>query len=179
MSAVESIRAQLPETARDMKLNLQSVLEGDSSLSPAQRWGVAIASSIASRNARLRDALVAEARTLLPNAEAVIEDASASAVVMAMNNVYYRFRHMIGKESYSRKSPRLRMNRLAQPKTTKVDFELMSLAVSAINACEACVRAHEKAVLDAGLGEEHVHDAVRIAATIAAMAIALEQIPGA
>ncbi|UQA60701.1 carboxymuconolactone decarboxylase family protein [Polyangium aurulentum] len=174
MSAVETIRAQFPDAARDIKLNLQSVLEGDSTLSPAQRWGVAIASAIAARNPRLRDALLEDARALLPNAEAVIEDASACAAVMAMNNVYYRFRHMIGKDSYSRKSPRLRMNRLAQPKTTKVDFELMSLAVSAINACEACVRAHEKAVLDAGLGEDHVHDAVRVAATIEAAAIALE-----
>jgi alkyl hydroperoxide reductase subunit D len=64
------------------------------------------------------------------------------------------------------------MSRLAQPATNKLDFELFALGVSAINACEACVKAHEKAVLDGGLTEEHVHDAVRIAATIAATAIA-------
>jgi alkyl hydroperoxide reductase subunit D len=93
---------------------------------------------------------------------------------MAMNNVYYRFRHMIGKPSYGTMPARLRMNRLAQPVTSKVDFELFSLAVSAINGCEMCLQAHERAVLEGGLDETHVHDAVRIAATIQASAVALE-----
>ena len=66
------------------------------------------------------------------------------------------------------------MNRLVQPATNKADFELLSLAVSAINGCEMCVRAHEEAVLEGGLTEDHVHDAVRIAATIYAAAVALE-----
>jgi len=36
------------------------------------------------------------------------------------------------------------------------------------------VRAHEKAVTDAGLTPQHVNDAVRIAATLCAAAISLE-----
>ena len=68
----------------------------------------------------------------------------------------------------------LRMNRLMQPATNRVDFELMSLAVSAINGCETCVRAHEKTVTDGGLTAAQVNDAVRIAATIYAAAVALE-----
>jgi alkyl hydroperoxide reductase subunit D len=98
----------------------------------------------------------------------------AAAALMAMNNVYYRFRHFIGKETYSQKPARLRMNRLAKPATSKADLELFSLAASAINGCEICVQAHEKAVLEAGLTEDIVHDAVRIAATIHATAVALE-----
>jgi alkyl hydroperoxide reductase subunit D len=93
---------------------------------------------------------------------------------MGMNNVYYRFRHLVGKASYAQKPARLRMNRLVKPATTKVDFELFCLAVSAINGCEACIRAHEQVVIDGGLGEDAVHDAVRIAATIQAAAVALE-----
>jgi len=93
---------------------------------------------------------------------------------MGMNNVYYRFRHLVGKASYGEKPARLRMNRLAKPATTKGDFELFSLAVSAINGCESCVRAHEKVVVEGGLTEEHVHDAVRIAAVIHAAAVALD-----
>ena len=65
------------------------------------------------------------------------------------------------------------MNRLAKPATNKVDFELFSLAVSAINGCETCIRAHEKVVLEGGLTEDQVHDAVRIAATIHAAAVSL------
>jgi alkyl hydroperoxide reductase subunit D len=102
-----------------------------------------------------------------------VDDAKAVAALMAMNNVYYRFRHMVGKESYSTLPARLRMNRLGQPKTSKADFELASLAVSALNGCEQCIRSHERAVLAQGLSEAHVHDAVRIAATIAGAAAAL------
>jgi alkyl hydroperoxide reductase subunit D len=93
---------------------------------------------------------------------------------MAMNNVYYRFRHMVGKPEYAKKPARLRMNRLARPATSRVDFELLCLAVSAIHGCESCVRAHEVAVLEGGLSEDHVNDAVRIAATVHAAAVALE-----
>jgi alkyl hydroperoxide reductase subunit D len=173
MGAVETLRGRLPDAARDIKLNLQSVLESESVLSPAQRWGVAIASAIAARSPALRDALIEDARAA-GITDALIEDAQAAAVIMAMNNVYYRFRYLVGKDSYSKRSPRLRMNRLGQPRTSKLDFELMSLAVSAINACGDCVRAHEKVVVEGGLGEDHVHEAVRIASTIEATAVALE-----
>lgn len=172
MDNVEKLRATLPEAAKDIKLNLQSVLTGASPLSAAQRWGVAVASAIAARNPLLADAVLADARTQVD--AAVIEDAKAAAVLMAMNNVYYRFRHVVGKASYSSKPARLRMNRLAQPATSKADFELFSLAVSAINGCEACVRAHEQVVLEGGLTEDHVHDAVRLAASVNAAAVALD-----
>ena len=66
------------------------------------------------------------------------------------------------------------MNRLVKPAGSRVDFELVSLAVSAINGCETCVVAHEKVVLEGGLTEDHVHDAVRVAATVNAAAVALE-----
>ncbi|HWW60739.1 MAG TPA: carboxymuconolactone decarboxylase family protein [Thermoanaerobaculia bacterium] len=171
MSAVELLRAAIPETARDIKRNLQSVLQ-PGTLSPAQRWGVAIASAVATRNERLRDAVMADARSEV--GEDVIDDAIAAAALMAMNNVYYRFRHLVGKESYSQKPARLRMQRIARPLTTKVDFELFCLAVSAINACEMCIRSHEHVVIEGGLSEDQVHDAIRIAATITAAALAVE-----
>jgi alkyl hydroperoxide reductase subunit D len=37
-----------------------------------------------------------------------------------------------------------------------------------------CVRSHERAVIEGGLTEEQVHDAVRVAATIQAAAVSLE-----
>jgi alkyl hydroperoxide reductase subunit D len=93
---------------------------------------------------------------------------------MAMNNVYYRFRHLVGQPAYSEKPARLRMNRIARPSTSKADFELVCLALSALNGCEACIQAHETAVLAGSLTEDHVHDAVRIAAVVNAAAVALE-----
>jgi lipoyl-dependent peroxiredoxin subunit D len=171
MSAVEEIRDSIPEPARDIKLNLQSVLQAES-LTAAQRWGVAIASAVAARSPRLRDAILLDARTVV--GEDVIADALAAASLMAMNNVYYRFRHMIAKESYAQKPARLRMQWIAKPVTNKVDFELFCLAVSAISGCEMCVRSHEDAVIKGGLTEDQVHDAVRIAATVNAAAVAID-----
>lgn len=171
VSSLETLRVSIPEPARDIKLNLQSVLQ-QSSLTAAQRCGVAIASAVAARHTALRDALIADARAEV-SAE-VIDDALASAALMAMNNVYYRFRHLVGKESYSQMPARLRMQRIAKPATSKADFELFCLAVSAINGCETCIRSHEAVVLQGGVTEEQVHDAVRIASTINAAAVALE-----
>ncbi len=168
---IEELRASIPEAAKDIKLNLQSVLQ-PGALTPAQRWGVAIASAVATRNERLRDALLEDSRK--EAGAAVIDDALAAAALMAMNNVYYRFRHMAGKESYSQMPARLRMQRIVKPATNKADFELFCLAVSAINGCEMCIRSHEEAVIKGGLSEEQVHDAIRIAATINAAAVAIE-----
>ena len=171
MDALEQLRAAIPDAAKDIRLNLQAVLRGGS-LSEPQRWGVAAAAAVAARHPRLREAVLAAASTAA--GAAVVEDARAAASLMAMNNVYYRFRHMVGKPIYGEKPAGLRMNRLMQPATSRVDFELMSLAVSAINGCETCVRAHEKTVTDGGLTADQVNDAVRIAATIYAAAVALE-----
>jgi alkyl hydroperoxide reductase subunit D len=171
MTAVDALRAALPETARDIKINLQTVL-GAGTLSAAQRWGVALAAAIAARSPALRDA-IAEAAGSEVDA-AVMADAEAAAALMAMTNVYYRFRHLIGKPSYAAKPARLRMTRLAQPASNKVDFELFALAVSAVNGCEACLRAHEEVVTTGGASEDQVHDAIRIAATVYAAAVALE-----
>jgi lipoyl-dependent peroxiredoxin subunit D len=172
MNGIESLRDRFPEPAKDIWLNLSSVLSSGS-LSLDQRWGVAIASAIAARNPTLAKAVLADAN-MAQVAPAVIEDAIGAAALMAQNNVYYRFRHLVGKPSYGEKRAGLRMNKLAKPATNKLDLELFSLAVSAINACETCIQSHEKVVTDGGLSEDNVNDAARIAATIQAAAVALE-----
>jgi alkyl hydroperoxide reductase subunit D len=174
MSALDELRDAIPDAARDLKLNLQAVL-AESTLSPAQRWGTAVAAAVASRNALLRDAILTEARAATE--AAVVDDAIAAAALMGMNNVYYRFRHLIGRDVYSEKPARLRMNRIAKPAASKVDFELFCLAVSAINGCESCIKAHEKTVLGGGLSEDQVHDAVRIASVVYGAAVALDLVP--
>lgn len=172
METLESLRERLPEAAKDIKLNLQSVLASAGSLTAQQRWGVAVAAALASRYPALSRAVLAEARREV--GDAVVDDAIAAAALMGMNNVFYRFKHRVGKASYQDKPARLRMNRLAKPLTNKLDFELFSLAVSAINDCESCVRAHEQAVTEGGLSEDAVVDAARIASSIHAAAVALD-----
>lgn len=171
LSAIAGLAERIPDAARDIRLNLLSVLE-TSSLNDAQRWGVAVSCALASRNPELHKAVLADARATVD--AAVIDDGVAAAALMGMNNVYYRFRHVIGKPAYETKPARLRMQRIVKPATNKADFELFCLAVSAINDCEACAKSHEHAVIESGLSEDQVHDAVRIAAVIYAAAVALE-----
>lgn len=175
MTTIDAIKDALPDSAKDHRINLPQVLGGET-LTPTQKWGTAVACAITTRNAALREAVLNAAKEALPDdvRENALDDARAAAALMGMNNVFYRFRHLVGKESYSQKPARLRMQRIAQPKSAKVDFELMCLAVSTINACEVCIKAHEATCLEGGLTEDAVFDAVRIAAVLQGVALGLE-----
>jgi alkyl hydroperoxide reductase subunit D len=171
--ALDAWRDTLPDDLKDIRLNLSAVLAGEH-LTPAQALGVALAAARFVRSKNLADALENDLHAGLGDAAGpVVSDAVAAAGLMAMNTVYYRFRHMLGKESYEARSPRLRMSRMAQPATGKLDFELMSLACAALAGCELCIKNHEASLLHLGAGEEACHDAVRIAAVINAAACGL------
>lgn len=188
LASLDGFRDALPEPAKDTRLNLDAVLRGPSALDDTQRWLVALSCAYALRSPALLAAVQAEFDLRVARAEdpaavagangpaplaaaAVRDDAQAAASLMAMNNVFYRFRHLVGKPSYAQKPARLRMNRIAQPATGKAPFELACLAVSTINGCQVCIESHERTVLQHGLTEDHVHDAVRIAATLSAAAV--------
>jgi alkyl hydroperoxide reductase subunit D len=168
--SIESLKAALPEYAKDIRLNL-GTLAMDTTLSVQQRAGTFVASALASRNAAVTRAIVAEfGPALSPEALAA---AKAAAAIMAMNNVYYRFVHLVGGE-YANMPARLRMNVIGKPGVEKVDFELWSLAVSAVNGCGMCMEAHEKVVRQAGLSTEQVQTAVRIGSVVHAVAAVLD-----
>jgi alkyl hydroperoxide reductase subunit D len=171
MMSLDTLKAALPDYAKDLRLNLQSVLSS-TNLTEQQLWGTAVASAIASRNPLLRDAIVAEARGHL--SEAALGAAKAAAVIMGMNNVYYRFTHLVGNADYATMPARLRMQVIGNPGVDRVDFELWSLAVSAVNGCGRCMEAHERTVVGQGLSREAVQDAVRIASVMHGIAVALE-----
>lgn len=167
---LEHLREALPDHARDLKLNLSSIL-AEPTLTDQQRWGTLLATAIAARNSDLIAAVEAEAARRLP-AEALAAARTASAI-MAMNNVYYRFVHLVGGD-YRTMPARLRMNALAKPGVDRVDFELWSLAVSAINGCGMCMESHEAVLRKAGVAADAIQAAVRIAAVIHALAVTLE-----
>jgi alkyl hydroperoxide reductase subunit D len=168
MSDLDALLERLPEAAKDLKLNVKAVL-GESSLTPAQTWGTAVACAIAADHPDLQRAITEAARGRVE--AAVLDDAVAAASIMGMNNILYRFRHMV--PGYDQIPARLRMQRLGKPATNRVDLELFSLAVSAIHGCEACVRSHEKVVLEGGLSQQQVFDSVRIASVMHGAAVAL------
>ena len=171
MKELDELRARLPEAARDIKINLQTVLK-PGTLSLEQVLGVALACAHTTRCALLIRAL----ESVEGVGEAIKADAHAAAVLMAMNNVYYRSRHLLG-GVIAEKSPRLRMQRMASA-ANRGDFELCCFAVSALAGCPTCLLAHEASCLRHGLSDEHVHEALRIASVINAAAVALACEPG-
>ncbi len=168
--SLEALRNALPEYAKDQKLNLGS-LAAEPCLSVQQRAGTFIVSALASRNATVTRAILAEFGPQL-SAEALTA-AKGAASVMGMNNVYYRFTHLVGGD-YPSMPAKLRMNIMARPGVEKADFELWSLAVSAINGCGMCMESHEKVVKHAGLTSEQVQAAIRIASVVHATAVTIE-----
>ena len=174
MTTLDTIRDAIPDYARDLKLNLGSVLttSGAPGLSEKQIWAVALASAIASRNTDFAHEIETLASAHLDNAYA--NAARAAAAIMGMNNIYYRFLHLVEDAEYAQLPARLRMNVIGNPGIDKLDFELLSLAVSAINGCGTCVAAHERQLRKHDFTRESVQSAVRIAATVHAVARVLE-----
>ncbi len=172
--SLEQLRASLPDFARDLKLNLGSVLtpEGAPGLGERQIWAVALASAIAARNSAFTQAVEAAARAHLD--AAYLAAARTAAAIMGMNNVYYRFLHLVEDPEYRHLPARLRMNALVSPGIERRDFELLALAVSAINACGLCITSHEKKLREDGLDRQAIQSAVRIASVIHAVAVVLE-----
>ncbi|MCI4661982.1 MAG: carboxymuconolactone decarboxylase family protein [Neomegalonema sp.] len=173
--SLQDLRQQMPEYAKDTKLNLGKVLaeEGAEGLSVNQTYQIGLACAFATRSAAIIGAMKAETATKLSDAEVMA--AKAAATIMAMNNVYYRFVHLVEDEAISKLPANLRMTVIGKPGVPKVDFELMSLAVSAINGCGMCMQAHVHELDQAGVSKVGIQSAVRIAAVITAAAQALAE----
>jgi alkyl hydroperoxide reductase subunit D len=167
---LETLKSRLPDYAKDLRLNLSS-LATEATLTEQQRAGAFVASAIASRNSEVIQAITAEFAPKL-SAEA-LEAAKTAAAIMAMTNVYYRFTHLVSAPDYKTLPAKLRMNALAKPGVEKIDFELWSTAVSAVNGCGMCMDSHEKTLRSHGATPEQIQAVVRIAATVHAVASTL------
>lgn len=169
--SLDSVKSAIPDWAKDIRLNISS-LPTITSLNEQQLWGTMLSCAIASRNEVVLASIDADATTHL-SGEAK-EAAKSATAIMSMNNVYYRFTHLIGNNEYSQMPARLRMNVIGKPGVDQLDFELWCLAVSAINGCGQCIESHEHEIIAKGGTKEMVQDAVRIAAVINAAAVTLE-----
>lgn len=163
----EELREALPEYAKDLKLNLSS-LANDTTLTPVQTWGTFLASAHGVGATPVVKAIEDEAAKHLSESE--MNAARGAAAIMGMNNIYYRFLHLAknGKE-YQTLRAGLRMNLIANPGADKVDFELWSLAVSAINGCGGCIDAHEATVRKHDMTTSQVQQSLKIASVVHAV----------
>lgn len=167
---VEKVVELIPDYAKDLRLNLTSVLR-QTELTEQQLWGTVVACTMASRNGLLIEELLPEAKShLAPEAYFA---AKSAAAIMGMNNIYYRFGHLASNPKYGDMPARLRMNVIRTHGSSPVDFELWCLAVSAIHGCGVCVDSHERVLREKGVGEEAVIASVRVASVLHAAALVL------
>jgi alkyl hydroperoxide reductase subunit D len=169
---LQIIQESIPAYAKDIKLNLSSLINNENMLTPQQFWGTLLSSAIASKNKFLMNAILNEAKNIL--SQEAINAAKSATALMAMNNIYYRFTHLISNVEYTTMQANLRMNVMLQPGIEKIDFELFSLAVSAIHGCGKCMDAHEKTLRTHNVSKESIQMTIRIASIIHATASVLE-----
>jgi alkyl hydroperoxide reductase subunit D len=173
--ALDALKQRLPAYAKDLKLNLGSVI-GSSTLPEQLLWGTVLATAIASRHPLVLRELDEDARDNL-SAEA-FEAARSAAAIMAMNNVYYRSKHLLsdaGVTGYDDVPAKLRMQVIGTSGgVDKADFEFWCFAVSAVNGCGQCLASHEQVLREAGMSRDQINDALRIASIVHAVAVTLE-----
>ena len=157
----------LPDYAKDIRLNLGSILS-DQLMGEERKLSLLLSCAHGSGYKPLVEAAEAEVSGKLSDVQG--NAARGAAAVMAMNNVYYRFVHLTSNPEYGKLPARLRMNFIGSHGIAKEEFELMSLAVSAMNGCGMCIDSHERVLLEHGVKPDVIQSAVRIAAVMKALA---------
>ena len=168
--SIENFRQQIPEFAKDIKLNLGTVLEpvGAPDLAQEEIDAIALACAYSTKNKSLIKTILDQVQTQLPPEQ--LTAAQIASAIMAMNNVYYRFTHLVSGNEYSKLPAKLRMNAMAKPPVPTKQLELYCLAVSAINNCGFCMDSHVQKLEKEGLSKVAIQSAIRIAAVINAAA---------
>jgi alkyl hydroperoxide reductase subunit D len=165
MTWVDQIKDSLPEYAKDIKLNLDAVINR-SSIDVEHATYISIAAAFATGNGKLLAFITANA-----NDEVEKNAALTAGAIMAQNNVWYPFIEMADDVNLKGLPAQLRMNAItSHGGTTKGKFEAYSLASSIVGKCHFCVKAHYETLKQEGYTVEQLRDIGRIAATINALA---------
>ncbi len=149
---------------KDLRVNLKNVINVET-LSQKEAYLLALSVAYNEKN----DVLIKSFKSKAVENEATEADVAetlACTSLLSTNNIFYRFRHFAGKETYNTTPARIKMNIMMNPVTGKEFFELMSLVVSAVNGCEMCVKSHEESVIKHGGNEQRIFDAIRLSAVV-------------
>lgn len=172
---LQELKDTIPDYAKDVKLNLSSLISGTDTggLSLIQVAGITLACAYASRQPTLIAATENQVAVILD--EQHLNAAKSAVALMAMNNIYYRFVHLVGDQEFGRLPAKLRMNGINSHGIDKIDFELYALAVSALNGCGMCIDAHVDQLKKHGLSLEAIQMSIRVAAIMNSVAQVLYQ----
>jgi alkyl hydroperoxide reductase subunit D len=170
MEFLTALKERIPDYAKDIRLNLDAVLQR-SSLDAADALGAGLAAAYAARSKTIVDAIRSSGALSETDANAAL----SAAALMGMNNVWYPYVEMAADEDLKTQRAELRMNAYAtHGGVDKKRFELFSLAASIVGKCHFCVQSHYKMLKENGMTALQLRDVGRIAAVVAAAALALE-----
>lgn len=164
MSWVDTVKSQIPDYAKDIRLNFDS-MAAKTTFNADELQGIMLAAAFATGN-----------RALVTMIESVMENSAertaalTAASLMAMNNVWYPYTEMTGDEAVQKTAAGLRMNAYTtHGGTSKERFEVYALAASVVGKCHFCIKNHYDVLKKAGYTTEQLKDIGRIAAVIVAV----------
>jgi alkyl hydroperoxide reductase subunit D len=172
--SLDMLKDLVKDYGKDIRINLENVLtpEGAPGLSEVQIFGTFLASAYTTQSEKLKELAEEIVKGHLTSEE--VEGIKAATTIMGMNNIYYRYLHLLeGQEDLKKLPAKLRMTIIGKPGIDKVNFELYSLAVSSITGCGMCINAHVQEVKKGGIEDLGVQSSIRIAAVTNAAAQAL------
>ncbi|ACF14713.1 alkylhydroperoxidase like protein, AhpD family [Chloroherpeton thalassium ATCC 35110] len=158
---------------RDLRINLKNALQSESLGGKKNAYLIALAVAVNEKNRVLAEAFTELAKTEGAT-QSEIAEIHAIASLLASLNVFYRFRHFSSNKSYEDMPAGIKMTIMARPGLGKQFFELVALAVSAVNGCETCVNNHEKSVRQEGASEQTIFDAIRLASIVKGLTISFQ-----
>ena len=158
---------------RDLRINLKNTLSSEE-LNLNEAYFIALAIAVNEKHKILINAFMNLSK-LNGATDVEIAEVQACALTFAINNVFYRFKHFIrnSNENYQQLPAGIKMNIMMKPVLRKELFELISLAVSAVNGCVSCVNSHEESVRKYGSSEKKIFDAVRLASVVRGLCVAM------
>ena len=166
MSWVDQVKESIPDHAKDIKLNLDAVMNR-SGLDEVDAHACAFAAAIAANNGDLAFEISMNGPLAGTDER---EAAKTAAALMGMNNVYYPFVEMTEDSDLKGLPPGLRMNAYANHGgVSKKKFEMYALAASIVGKCQFCVKNHYDVLKKEGMTVTELQAVGKIAAVIAAI----------
>ena len=162
MSWLDELKDKVPDWAKDIRLNLDGVINRSTIQDADVVKGIALASAVAAGNKFVTETIISEFGN-----ETERQAALTAAALMGMNNVWYPYVEMTEDANLKGLPAQLRMNAYAtHGGTTKANFEAYALAASIVGKCHFCVKSHYLTLQKEGYTIEQLRDIGRIAAVI-------------
>ncbi len=166
MSWVDQVKESIPDHSKDIKLNLDSVMNR-SGLDEVDAHACAFAAAVAAGNGDLAFEISMNGPLMGTDER---EAAKTAASLMGMNNVYYPFVEMTEDPDLKGLPPGLRMNAYAtHGGVSKKKFEMYALAASIVGKCHFCVKNHYDVLKKEGMTVTELQAVGKIAAVINAV----------